>query len=135
MKTLCVLQHTEAEYLGLIEDHFESRAIRFAYARPFTPGGIVPATPDGFDGLVLLGAGPRGIVSGDLLESLGPELRLASAFLERGLPVLGFGLGAAILAVAAGGRPFRPSSRDPSAHRLHARPAGPARRRQNPLGR
>ena len=32
MKTLCVLQHVEAEYLGLIEDHFEGRNIRFRYA-------------------------------------------------------------------------------------------------------
>ncbi len=29
MKTLCVLQHTEAEYLGLMEDHLEGRNIRF----------------------------------------------------------------------------------------------------------
>ena len=29
MKTLVVIQHTSAEYLGLIEDHFEGRRIRF----------------------------------------------------------------------------------------------------------
>jgi len=103
MKTLCVLQHTEAEYLGLLEDHLESRAIRFRYLRPFTAGSVVPAGAEGFDGLVLLGAGPLGIVSGNLLPSLGAELRLAADFLRRRLPVLGFGLGAALLAVAAGG--------------------------------
>lgn len=103
MKTLCVLQHTEAEFLGLMEDHFESRAIRFQYVRPFTPGGAVPADAGKFDGLVLLGAGPFGIVSGNLLPSLGPELRLTRDFLERGLPILGIGLGACLLAVAAGG--------------------------------
>lgn len=103
MKRLCVLQHTEAEFLGLLEDHFESRAIRFHYQRPFTAGGSVPANAEGFDGLVLLGAGPLGIVSGPLLPSLGAELRLAGDFLNRGLPILGFGLGACLLATAAGG--------------------------------
>lgn len=103
MKTLCVLQHTEAEFLGLMEDHFESRAIRFQYVRPFAAGGKVPGEASGFDALVLLGAGPLGIVSGNLLPSLGPELRLARDFLARGLPILGVGIGACLLAVAAGG--------------------------------
>ena len=103
MKTLCVLQHTEAEFLGLMEDHFESRAIRFQYQRPFTAGGSVPVSARGYDGLVLLGAGPLGIVSGPLLPSLAAELRLAGDFLARGLPLLGVGLGACLLAVAAGG--------------------------------
>lgn len=103
MKTLCVLQHTEAEFLGLMEDHFESRAIRFQYLRPFTARGTVPEAAGGFDALMLLGAGPLGIVSGNLLPSIGPELRLARDFLGRGLPILGIGLGACLLAVAAGG--------------------------------
>jgi GMP synthase-like glutamine amidotransferase len=103
MKRLLVLQHTEAEFLGLIEDHLESRAIRFHYLRPFTPGSAVPAAAEGYDGLVLLGAGPLGIVSGPLLPSLAAELRLARDFLARGLPILGIGLGAAILATAGGG--------------------------------
>lgn len=103
MKTLCVIQHTDAEFLGLMEDHFESRAIRFQYVRPLTPGGSVPAGAGDFDGLVLLGAGPRGIVSGDLVPSLAAELRLTQEFLRRERPVLGFGLGACILTAAAGG--------------------------------
>jgi len=103
MKTVCVLQHVEAEYLGLIEDHLEARAIRFTYSRPFVPGGRVPSDAGGFDGLIVLGAGPLGVVSGPLVPSLGAELRLTADFLERGMPVIGFGLGAAILATAAGG--------------------------------
>ncbi len=103
MKTLCVIQHTEAEYLGLIEDHFEGRNIRFAYRRPFTPGGALPQDPGAFDGLILLGGGPYGVVSGHLLPSMGHELRLTKAFLSKGLPVLGLGLGAVLLSVAAGG--------------------------------
>jgi GMP synthase-like glutamine amidotransferase len=103
MKRIAVLQHTEAEYLGLMEDHFEGRNIRFQYFRPFTSGGVVPPGIGSFDGLIVLGAGPYGVVSGHLLPSLGPELRLTRAFLEAGLPVLGFGLGAVLLAIAAGG--------------------------------
>ena len=103
MKTLCVLQHVEAEYLGLMEDHFEGRNIRFHYLRPFTPGAIMPPSAEGFAGLVILGVGPKGVVSGDLIPSLGPELRLTRDFLDRGLPVIGIGTGACILTSAAGG--------------------------------
>ncbi len=98
-----MLQHTEAEYLGLMEDHLESRNIRFQYVRPFVPGGLVPWVADGFDGLILLGAGPLGVVSGPLIPSLGTELRLTADFLREGLPVIGIGTGAVILAAAAGG--------------------------------
>lgn len=101
-KTVWVIQHTEAEYLGLIEDHLEGRNLRFRYFRPFAAGGSVPTAPGG-EGLILLGAGPYGVVSGHILPSLGPELRLTRAYLKAGLPVVGFGLGAVILAVAAGG--------------------------------
>jgi GMP synthase-like glutamine amidotransferase len=103
MKTICVLQHVEAEYLGLMEDHFEGRNIRFHYLRPFTPGTIMPPSAEGFAALVILGAGPKGIVSGDLIPSLAPEMRLTRDFLDRKLPVVGFGIGACILTSAAGG--------------------------------
>lgn len=103
MKTLCVLQHVEAEYLGLMEDHFEGRNIRFQYIRPFTHGAILPPSGEGFAGLILLGAGPNGVVSGGLIPSLGAELRLTRDFLDRGLPVIGIGAGACILTASAGG--------------------------------
>jgi len=103
MKTVCVLQHVEAEYLGLIEDHLEARSVRFRYCRPFVAGGRVPADAGDDGGLIVLGAGPLGVVSGPLVPSLAAELRLTGDFLERGLPVLGIGLGAVILAVATGG--------------------------------
>ncbi len=103
MKTLFVVQHVEAEYLGMLEDHFEGRNIRFRYCRPFTPGASLPTSAEEYDGLILLGAGPKGIVSGDLIPSLGAELRLARDFLDRGLPVIGIGVGACILTTVAGG--------------------------------
>jgi GMP synthase-like glutamine amidotransferase len=103
VKTICAVQHVEADYLGLIEDHLEARSIGFRYSRPFVPGGRVPASADDYDALFLLGGGSLGVVSGPLLPSLGAELRLAGDFLKRGLPVVGIGLGAVILAIAAGG--------------------------------
>lgn len=103
MKTLCVLQHTEADYLGLLEDHFEGRNIRFRYCRPFAKGTAVPADTQGYDGLVLLGTGPQGMISEPLIPSLGAELRLTKDFLDRALPVIGIGVGACMLSTAAGG--------------------------------
>jgi GMP synthase-like glutamine amidotransferase len=103
MKSLLVLQHVEAEYLGLIEDHFENRMIRFQYVRPFVPGGKIPEQTGGHDALVVLGSGPYGTVSGHILPSMGPEIRLVKAFLAQGLPVIGIGTGAILLALAAGG--------------------------------
>jgi len=103
MKNICVVQHTEAEFLGLMEDHFEGRNIRFHYQRPFAAGGVLPKDEKGYDGLILLGGGPYGVVSGHVLPSLTPELALTKAFLEAGLPVIGIELGAIILSIAAGG--------------------------------
>ncbi len=103
MKTICVIQHTEAEYLGLLEDHLESRSVRFHYFRPFTRGGTLPVDEEEYDGLVLLGGGPFGVVSGPLLTSLAAELRITGRFLASGKPVLGFGIGSILLTVAAGG--------------------------------
>jgi GMP synthase-like glutamine amidotransferase len=103
LKTLSVLQHTSAEYLGLIEDHFEGRRIRFRYSRPFATGGRVPSPGMLLDGLVLLGGGPWGSAGAHDLPTLEPEVALVRAALDKGLPVLGIGLGAQILAIAAGG--------------------------------
>ena len=102
MKTTWVLQHTEAEYLGLMEDHFEGRNLRFRYIRPFAAGGMVPTDPGDADGLILLGGGPYGVVSGHILPSLAPEMRLTRAFLDAGRPVAGFEMGAVILSAASG---------------------------------
>ncbi len=103
MKTLTVIQHTSAEYLGLMEDHFEGRRIRFAYIRPFTEG-VAPPHPDSVaDGLVLLGGGPWGSAGDRDLPTLEPEIAIARTCLMVEKPVIGIGLGAQILALAAGG--------------------------------
>jgi GMP synthase-like glutamine amidotransferase len=103
MKTLAVIQHTSAEYLGLIEDHLEGRRIRFRYSRPFTAGGKLPAPEALTDGLVLLGGGPWGSAGARDVPTLDQEIALTRLALEKGVPVLAIGLGAQILAIAAGG--------------------------------
>ncbi|MBT3532954.1 MAG: hypothetical protein HN478_03690 [Rhodospirillaceae bacterium] len=103
MSKLLVLQHTESEFLGLIEDHLEARRIGFQYIRPFADQGWQLKTFDPYAGLVLLGGGPWGSAGQRDLPSLAPEVELCARYLGDGLPVLGFGLGAQILARAGGG--------------------------------
>ena len=97
------MQHTESEFLGLIEDHLEGRRIAFQYVRPFVDQSWLLKVFDPFDGLVLLGGGPWGSAGERNLPSLADEIKLCARYLADGLPVLGFGLGAQILALAAGG--------------------------------
>lgn len=103
MKTVHVVQHTSAEYLGLIEDHLEGRGIRFLYSRPFAAKGSLPAAQSVATGLVLLGGGPWGSVGEHRVPTLAAEIDLAQSCLAREIPVVGIGLGAQILAIAAGG--------------------------------
>ncbi len=104
MKSLTVIQHTSADYLGLMEDHFEGRRIRFNYHRPFTETGKVPSFAAIGDGLVLLGGGPWGSSGARNVPTLEAEVALARACFMAGLPVIGIGLGAQILALATDGR-------------------------------
>ncbi|NIM69527.1 MAG: hypothetical protein GTN86_02775 [Xanthomonadales bacterium] len=103
MSTLDVIQHTSADYLGLMEDHLEGRRIRFRYHRPFTEQGRVPAPGECGDGLILLGGGPWGSAGGRDVPSLAEEVALARSFLSLGRPVIGIELGAQILCLAGGG--------------------------------
>jgi len=103
-KTLAVVQHTSAEYLGLMEDHLEGRRIRFRYFRPFTAGGKLPQPSQIADGLILVGGGPWGATPGPhRLPTLDAEVALTATALSAATPVIGIGLGAIILALAAGG--------------------------------
>jgi GMP synthase-like glutamine amidotransferase len=101
--TVHVVQHTSAEYLGLIEDHLEGRSIRFRYHRPFTGKAPLPAANALGKGLFLLGGGPWGSAGARDVPTLKDEIALARAALASETPVIGIGLGAQILALAAGG--------------------------------
>jgi len=103
MKALDVIQHTSADYLGLMEDHLEGRRIGFRYVRPFTEKGRLPTPEECGDALFLLGGGPWGSAGGRDLPTLAEEIQLTRFFLSSNRPVVGIGLGAQILAIAAGG--------------------------------
>jgi GMP synthase-like glutamine amidotransferase len=103
MRTIQVVQHTSAEYLGLIEDHLEGRGVRFRYSRPFATDGSLPLAGTVADGLVLLSGGPWGSAGARDLPTLEAEIALAKSALTRGWPVVGIGVGEQILARAAGG--------------------------------
>jgi GMP synthase-like glutamine amidotransferase len=103
MNVVAVIQHTSGEYLGLIEDHLEGRRVRFQYFRPFAGGGKLPAPDLPADALMLLGGGPWGAAGERDLPTLDKEIELTRLRLAEGTPVIGFGLGAQILAIAAGG--------------------------------
>jgi GMP synthase-like glutamine amidotransferase len=104
MKLIHVVQHTSAEYLGLIEDHLEGRNIRFRYYRPFTAGKAMPKPEAIADGLILLGGGPWGAAGTRDVPTLKQEIALAQACLAHEWPLVGIGLGAQIVALAAEGR-------------------------------
>jgi len=103
--TVQVIQHTSAEFLGLIEDHLEGRSVRFRYCRPFTGKVPLPKADALDDGLILLGGGPWGSAGTRDVPTLKEEVALTQAALDQGKPVVGIGLGAQILALAAGGSP------------------------------
>jgi len=104
MKFLSVIQHTQSDWLGLIEDHLEGRQIRFSYFRPFSSGGKLPDSEVLGDGLVLLGLGPWGTAGEHDVPSLEAEISLARTCLMLEKPVIGIGLGAQILSLAADGK-------------------------------
>lgn len=56
------------------------------------------------DGLILLGGGPWGTAGTRNVPTLKEEINLAVTCLMQDIPVIGIGLGAQILALAAGGR-------------------------------
>jgi len=103
MKTINVVQHTSAEFLGLIEDHLEGRGVRFNYHRPFAAKGGLPSADAVSAGLVLLGGGPWGSAGARDVPTLAGEIELARSCFGRGVPVIGIGLGAQVLALATGG--------------------------------
>lgn len=102
MKSVYVLQHTDSEFLGRMEDHLEGRNIRFTYMRLHT-GTALPATVEFTGAVIVLGGGPWGSAGGRDVPTLDGEVEITRACLERNTPVIGIGLGAQILAIAAGG--------------------------------
>lgn len=103
-RNVFIIQHTDSEYLGLMEDHFEGRGIRFTYLRPHTSNGKLPSTAQHFDAIVFLGGGPWGAAGTNDLPTLQAEVAMAHECFALGIPQIGIGLGALIVAMGAGGK-------------------------------
>ncbi len=103
MKTISVLQNTDAEHLGLIEDHLEGRNIRFRYVRPAHDSNWINNLSRPSDGLIILGAAPYGTVSTPRLPLLEQRIKIIENYLSKELPILAFGTGAQLLVLASGG--------------------------------
>ena len=106
-KSLLVVQHTDSEFLGRMEDHLEGRGIRFSYLRPHASAGSLPNSVRFANGLVLLGGGPWGAAGDRDLPTLDQEVSLTKECLALRIPIIGIGLGAQILAIAGGGHARR----------------------------
>lgn len=102
-RNLYVIQHTDSEYLGRMEDHFEGRGIRFTYIRPHTTDGKLPPSARFVDGVIFLGGGPWGAGGERDLPSLSNEVALSHECFALGIPQIGIGLGALIVALGGGG--------------------------------
>ena len=102
MRTVAVLQNTDFEHLGLIEDHLEGRNIRFRYVRPAHDRNWLRSIELPKDGLILLGAAPWGTVSTQKLPLLDAKVRVVRSCLDAGCPIVAIGTGTQLLAIAAG---------------------------------
>ena len=103
MNVVAVIQHTSGEYLGLMEDHLRGAAHSLPVFSAIRRRRKLPAPDLPADALILLGGGPWGSAGTRDLPTLAEEVELTKARLEEGTPVIGIGLGAQILAIAAGG--------------------------------
>ncbi len=100
MRTIAVLQNSDAEHLGLIEDHLEGRNIRFRYVRPAHDSDWIRTAELPKDGLILLGAAPYGTVSEPKIPLFDHKMRIIDGCLRKNLPILAFGTGAQLLSLA-----------------------------------
>ena len=103
MRTIAVLQNTDSEHLGLIEDHLEGRNIRFKYIRPSHDANWQTKLNQPKDGLILLGASPYGTVSAPKIPLLEAKIECVESCLNQRIPLLAFGTGLQILSLAIGG--------------------------------
>ncbi len=100
MKRILAVQHSFAEFLGALEPQLEARGIGFTYVRP-AAGEDVHGLPSQYDALLLLG-GARPAADPAHCPWLADEQRLVRAFERARRPVVGFGLGAHVIASAHG---------------------------------
>jgi GMP synthase (glutamine-hydrolysing) len=103
-RRILVLQHVGEEHLGLIAEALSDRLIEPSYCCPYL-GDSVPATLDGYQGVVLMG-GPQSVYQDKEYPYLRAEKALVSRAIETNCSVLGVCLGSQILADVLGARVY-----------------------------
>ncbi len=100
MSKVWVLQHTQPETLGTIQDALTAESITAEYVRAFE-GQPVPQRMGEAVGLVVMG-GPMGVYEQAQYPYLIDEIHLIEDALKAGMPVIGVCLGSQLLASALG---------------------------------
>lgn len=99
-RRVLVLQHSESETLGTIEDALKRAGVSFEYLRIFQ-GQSVPHCIDRSAGLIVMG-GPISVYETDRFPFLLQEMKLIEDFLKAQRPILGVCLGSQLLAAVLG---------------------------------
>lgn len=99
---LLVIQNDPYTPLGIVAERVALRGVATEIVHPHH-GGSLPATPDGYDGAVVLG-GPMAADDDAHYPAFRPMLDLLSKFQQDEKPLLGICLGSQILARCFGGR-------------------------------
>lgn len=97
-KQILVVQNALSSPIGLVGEVFEEDGVTYDLLRPFEDDSL-PATPNGYDGLVVLG-GPQNALADDTHPYLPDLAALTRAFGDEDKAVAGICLGAQIIARA-----------------------------------
>lgn len=99
MKPIAIFQHTHVGDPGAVFTVLDELSLPWTLV-PIMEGAPIPASPDAYSGIVLMGGG-MGVNDG--LDWVAQEIRFVRQAHEAGLPVIGHCLGGQMLATAMGG--------------------------------